>query len=40
MGVDYDPSAKYLGRNGKYIGKPEAAVVNGCSQDFIYDIKV
>ena len=24
LGVEYDPSAKYLGVNGKYIGKPEA----------------
>lgn len=23
MGVEYDPSAKYLGKDGKYIGKPE-----------------
>lgn len=28
MGVSYDPAAKYLGKNGKYIGKPEDAVVN------------
>ena len=30
MGVEYDPAAKYLGRNGKYIGKPASAVVNCC----------
>ena len=28
MGIEYDPAAKYLGRNGKYIGKPASAVVN------------
>ncbi len=31
MGVKFDPGAKYLGKNGKYIGKPEDAVVNCCS---------
>ena len=36
MGVEYDPSAKYLGRNGKYLGRPEHAIVNSCSQDTIY----
>ena len=40
MGVSYDPAAKYLGRNGKYIGKPEAAVVNSCAQDTVYNIKL
>ena len=39
MGVEYDPSAKYLGRNGKYIGRPEHAIVNSCSQDTIYKRK-
>ena len=39
MGVEYDPSAKYLGRNGKYIGKPERAIVNSCSGDTLYKIK-
>ena len=38
MGIDYDPAAKYLGRNGKYIGKPESAVVN-CPSEMIYDIR-
>ena len=33
MGVEYDPAAKYLGRNGKYIGKPESAVVNCCGHN-------
>lgn len=28
MGVEYDPSAKYLGTNGKYIGIPDDASVN------------
>ena len=39
MGIEYDPAAKYLGRNGKYIGKPAAAVVNCCPTDTIYDIR-
>ena len=39
MGVEYDPAAKYLGRNGKYIGKPASAVVNCCPTDTIYDIR-
>ncbi len=39
MGVEYDPAAKYLGRNGKYIGKPERAIVNSCSGDTLYKIK-
>lgn len=30
LGVQYDPSSKYLGKNGKYIGKPEAAAITGC----------
>lgn len=32
MGIKYDPAAKYLGKNGKYIGQPTDAVVNCCSQ--------
>lgn len=32
IGIEYDPAAKYLGKNGKYIGKPTEAVVNCCSQ--------
>ena len=40
LGVEYDPSTKYLGRNGKFIGKPASAVVNCPSQEFIYDIKL
>ena len=32
MGVEYDPAAKYLGRDGKLIGRPEKVLVNGCSQ--------
>ncbi len=39
MGIDYDPAAKYLGHNGKLIGKPASAVVNCCSTDTIYDRK-
>ncbi len=31
LGIEYDPAAKYLGRNGRYIGKPEEAQINlGC----------
>ncbi|MBR6831655.1 MAG: heterodisulfide reductase subunit B [Tidjanibacter sp.] len=31
MGIAYDPMTKYLGKNGKFIGKPEDAMVNlGC----------
>jgi heterodisulfide reductase subunit B len=36
MGIAYAPSAKYLGRNGKYIGRPERAIVNSCSEETIY----
>ena len=39
MGVEYDPSAKYLGGNGKYIGRPESAIVNSCSQEVLYQMK-
>ena len=39
MGVEYDPAAKYLGRNGKYIGKPASAVVNCGASDTVYDIR-
>ena len=39
MGIDYDPAAKYLGRNGKYIGKPGSAVVNGCPPATLYDMR-
>ena len=28
LGVEYDPAAKYLGIDGKYIGRPGAAAVN------------
>ena len=28
MGVTYDPSAKYLASNGKYIGNPADAAIN------------
>lgn len=31
LGVEYDPGAKYLGRDGKYIGRPEPATVNCCT---------
>lgn len=34
MGVEYDPESKYLGKNGKYLGKPDIAKINlgGCSK--------
>ncbi|MFI3319716.1 MAG: heterodisulfide reductase-related iron-sulfur binding cluster [Rikenellaceae bacterium] len=38
MGVSYDPAAKYLGRSGKFIGKPAPAMVNNCA-DMIFPIK-
>jgi heterodisulfide reductase subunit B len=28
LGVKYDPSAKFLGKDGKYIGRPADAAVN------------
>ena len=31
MGVPYDPSTKYLGKNGKFIGQPEPTAI-GCYQ--------
>lgn len=31
MGVQYDPAAKYLGKNGKYIGQPGPAIINCCT---------
>ena len=40
LGVEYDPAAKYLGRYGKYIGKPESAVVNCGVRDTMYRIKI
>ena len=39
MGIEYDPSAKYLGRNGKYIGCPESAIVNSRAKETLYKIK-
>ena len=39
MGIDYDPAAKYLGRHGKFIGKPAPSAVNCGVQDMIYNIK-
>ena len=29
MGIEYDPAAKYLGKNGKYLGKPADSAI-GC----------
>jgi heterodisulfide reductase subunit B len=39
MGVEYDPAAKYLGKSGKFLGRPESALVNSCSQERLYTIK-
>ncbi|MBQ8864280.1 MAG: heterodisulfide reductase subunit B [Rikenellaceae bacterium] len=39
MGVDYDPSSKYLGKKGKFIGAPEVATVNCSAVDKFYRIK-
>lgn len=39
MGVEYDPATKYLGKNGKYIGKPDKAVVNGNRESSLYKMK-
>ena len=39
MGVEFDPAAKYLGRDGKYIGRPEAAVVNSGPDKRVYRIR-
>jgi heterodisulfide reductase subunit B len=36
MGVEYDPAAKYLGVNGRFIGRPEQALVNRCAEESIY----
>ncbi|MDR2936083.1 MAG: heterodisulfide reductase subunit B [Rikenellaceae bacterium] len=30
LGVDYDPGAKYLGKDGKYIGKPADTMLSNC----------
>lgn len=30
MGVEYTPETKYLGKDGKYIGKPDLANINSC----------
>jgi heterodisulfide reductase subunit B len=34
MGVEYDPTAKYLIKNGKYIGQPKDAAVNSMGRIF------
>lgn len=39
MGIEYDPSAKYLGRNGKYLSRPEPALVNSSKEESIYKMK-
>lgn len=30
MGISYDPDAKYLGKNGKFIGRPVECKIGGC----------
>ena len=40
MGVEYDPTTKYLGCNGKYIGQPAEAAVNCSAVNNIYNIKL
>lgn len=30
MGISYDPDAKYLGKNGKFIGRPVECNIGGC----------
>lgn len=40
MGVQYDPTTKYLGKNGKYIGRPAASVVNNDCDSGLYEIKL
>jgi heterodisulfide reductase subunit B len=39
LGVEYDPKAKYLGRDGKYIGEPKPVAVNCESERYIYEMK-
>ncbi len=39
MGIQYDPAAKYLGAQGKYIGKPQPTVVNSGVSDRVYRIR-
>ncbi len=39
MGIQYDPAAKYLGRHGKYIGKPASAAINFGAEKLVYNIK-
>jgi heterodisulfide reductase subunit B len=39
LGVEYDPTTKYLGVGGKYIGKPADAVVNCPEKRRIYEMR-
>jgi heterodisulfide reductase subunit B len=39
LGVRYDPTSKFLGASGKYIGAPAEAAVNSFSGDRLYYIK-
>ena len=35
MGVQYDPSAKYLDKNGKYIGQPAPAAIGSYTKNIL-----
>jgi heterodisulfide reductase subunit B len=39
LGVEYDPAAKYLGKDGKYIGCPDRVAVNCVEQRSLYEMK-
>ena len=39
LGVEYDPTTKYLGVGGKYIGKPADAAVNCPDKRRIYEMR-
>ncbi|MFI3280009.1 MAG: heterodisulfide reductase-related iron-sulfur binding cluster [Rikenellaceae bacterium] len=38
MGINYDPASKYLGKNGKFIGKPAPSIVNNYA-DMVFPLK-
>ena len=35
LGVEYDPSAKYLGKDGKFIGKPEECAIGSYTKNIL-----
>ena len=39
LGVEYSPEAKYLGPDGKHIGRPRDVAVNCESERRIYEIR-